>query len=293
MKIPLPILCESQRNEKTVETQTLINSGAGGNFLHHDFANKHRINLLPLDTPIIPWNFNGTLNIGGKITHYVYVDILFDDQKIGTKLLVTNIGKNDLILGLPWLKENNLQINWKTERMELTKLTHKEQIAAAIKRDRERWTKKTLKKEPLKTKDEETPIAIMATMHQEQVTNKEELWIIIKTGVAQELAQKEAKKQKTKTLEETIPSELMDYCDVFDKKKAEQSPEPWPWDYCYNFFPCTILFSHSFLLFLSIASSWLTSFHMILFFDSSLFITLCSMLHISRYINPVEYLVVP
>ena len=106
MNIPLSILCESQRNEKTIETQTLIDSGAGGDFLHQDFATKHRINLLPLDTPIIPWNIDGTLNIGGKITHYVYVDILFDDRRIGM-LLVTNIGKNNLILGLPWLKKNN------------------------------------------------------------------------------------------------------------------------------------------------------------------------------------------
>ena len=37
-------------------------------------------------------------------------------------------------------------------------------------------------------------------MEQEQKTNDEELWINIKTRVAQELAQKEAKKQKTKTL---------------------------------------------------------------------------------------------
>ena len=111
MNIPLPILCESQRNEKTVETQTLIDSGAGGDFLHYNFAAKHRINLLPLDTPIIPWNVDGMLNIGGKITHYIYVDILFDDRRIGTKLLVINIGENNLIPGLPWLKENNLQID--------------------------------------------------------------------------------------------------------------------------------------------------------------------------------------
>ena len=89
MNIPLLILCESQRNEKTVETQTLIDSGAGGDFLHQDFSTKHRIDLLPLDTPIIPRNIDGTLNIGGKITNYIYVDILFDDQRIGTKLLVT------------------------------------------------------------------------------------------------------------------------------------------------------------------------------------------------------------
>ena len=103
MNISLPILCKSQRNEKAIETQTLIDSGARGDFLHQDFANKHRINLLPLDTPIIPQNVNGTLNTGGKITHYVYINILFDDQRMGTKLLVTNIEKNNLILGLPWL----------------------------------------------------------------------------------------------------------------------------------------------------------------------------------------------
>ena len=104
MNIPLPILCESQRNKKTVETQTLIDSGAGGDFLHQDFATKHRIDLLPLDTLIIPWNIDGMLNIGGKITHYIYIDILFDDWRIGGKLLVTNIRKNDLILGLPCSK---------------------------------------------------------------------------------------------------------------------------------------------------------------------------------------------
>ena len=99
--------------------------------------------------------------------------------------------------------------------MELTELTHKEQIAATMRRDRERQAKKTLKKEqPLEKKNEETPIAIVTTMEQEQKTNEEELWINVKTGVAQELAQKEAKKQKTKTLEEMIPSELMDYCDI-------------------------------------------------------------------------------
>ena len=34
-----------------------------------------------------------------------------------------------------------------------------------------------------------------------------------------------------------IPLELMDYWDVFDKKKAEQFPEPRPWDHAINFKP--------------------------------------------------------
>ena len=86
-----------------------------------------------------------------------------------------------------------------------------------------------------------------------------------------------------------------------------------PFGYTYKptssvlrFSPYNTLFSHSFLLFLkhsltsfyilyfsltlsfffsSIASLWLTSFHMILSSDSCLFITLCSMLRFTRYIN--------
>ena len=84
MKFFLPILCESQRNKKTIETQTLVNNRAGGDFLHQDFAIRHKINLLPLDTLIILQNIDGTLNKGGKITYYVYVDILFNNQRIGT-----------------------------------------------------------------------------------------------------------------------------------------------------------------------------------------------------------------
>ena len=92
--------------------------------------------------------------------------------------------------------------------MELTELTHKERIAAAMRKDRERWAKKALKKEqPLKKTNKETPIAILTTMEQEQKTNKEELWINIKTGVAQELAQKEAEKQKTHGLPRCLQQE--------------------------------------------------------------------------------------
>ena len=82
MNISLPILCESQRNKKTIETQTLIDSGAGGNFLYKDFATQYQIDLTPLEVPIILQNIDGTLNIGEKITHYILIDIIFDDQKL-------------------------------------------------------------------------------------------------------------------------------------------------------------------------------------------------------------------
>jgi hypothetical protein len=41
MQLSLPILCESQKKQKTVEAQTLVDSGAGGDFLHEKFVKEH------------------------------------------------------------------------------------------------------------------------------------------------------------------------------------------------------------------------------------------------------------
>ena len=122
MQLSLSILCEGQKKQQTVETQTLVDSGAGGDFLHKKFAKKHRIDLHPLDQPVFPRNVDGTLNAAGKMTHDALIDIIFDDRKLRTKLLVRNIGGNDL---MPWLKECNPIIDWQTGRMELPSRTRK------------------------------------------------------------------------------------------------------------------------------------------------------------------------
>ena len=158
------------------------------------------------------------------------LDIVFDDRKLRTKLLVTNIGGNNLILGMPWLKECNPTIDWKTGRMELPSRTRKEQLAEAIRKTKER--RKT--QETLKTREEQRPLkpGIVLAM-----LEFEEMWINAKTNVAQELAMKETEKQKPKTMEELIPPELMDYRNVFDKKEAERFPESRSWDHAIDLKP--------------------------------------------------------
>jgi hypothetical protein len=79
MDISLSILCKSQRNAKTVETHALIDSRTKEDILYQNFVNHHQIDLLSLKTPIIPQKGDGTLNISGKITHYIYVNIIFNN----------------------------------------------------------------------------------------------------------------------------------------------------------------------------------------------------------------------
>jgi hypothetical protein len=79
MHLSLPISSWVQGTEKTTETQTLIDSGAEGNFLNKDFAEKNKIDLIPLKRPTVPQNVDGMLNLARKITHLAKVNISFDD----------------------------------------------------------------------------------------------------------------------------------------------------------------------------------------------------------------------
>ena len=49
----------------------------------------------------------------------------------------------------------------------------------------------------------------------------EELWINAKTNISQTLAIQETADKKEKTLEEMVPTELLDYKDIFNKVMAE------------------------------------------------------------------------
>lgn len=61
-----------------------------------------------LPHPIPIWNVDGTPNSGGSITAH-RVDA------------ITDIGSHDLILGFPWLQSHNLEINWETCAVSMTR----------------------------------------------------------------------------------------------------------------------------------------------------------------------------
>ena len=60
MSLCLPIAFRAQDTERITETNTLIDSGAGGNFLNKEFAERHGIQLRKLDRPTYPRNVDGT-----------------------------------------------------------------------------------------------------------------------------------------------------------------------------------------------------------------------------------------
>src|SRR5258708_6131701 len=76
----LPIELRSEQTSKPVAITTLIDSGAQGNFISHNFAAKHGYQQIPLPQPIPLGNVDGTKNQHGDITSYIQIDSIIDGR---------------------------------------------------------------------------------------------------------------------------------------------------------------------------------------------------------------------
>ena len=119
MRIIIPIESKTTKENKTIDTPVLLDTGAGGNFMNKNYTKWNNIILYPLDKPIIPRNVDGSLNQEGEITHYTWVRAKLNRRPSLVPLLVTNLGAQDIIFGLPWFKEHSPQIEWSTGNIKL------------------------------------------------------------------------------------------------------------------------------------------------------------------------------
>lgn len=60
------------------------------------------------------FNIDGTPNQAGSINDFACLAMTVDGHKHWVDVLITNLGGEDLILGLPWLRRLNPAIDWST-----------------------------------------------------------------------------------------------------------------------------------------------------------------------------------
>ena len=87
----------------------MIDCGAGGKFIDQSYARYFEVKKL--DQPHRVYNVDGTENKKGTIRSYVNLSFTIDDRRFTEHLLVTGLGRQKIILGLPWLMEHNLKID--------------------------------------------------------------------------------------------------------------------------------------------------------------------------------------
>jgi len=104
-----------------ITVKVLLDSGATGILIDWRMAAKHGFRLQKLKRPITVRNVDGTNNSTGAITHQVEVNMYYKGHIERIRMDVCDLGKTEVILGMPWLQAYNPEINWETGEVKMTK----------------------------------------------------------------------------------------------------------------------------------------------------------------------------
>ena len=110
-EVTVKIGLKQKEEEEGVVTEVLLNSEATGLVMSEEFARKHKFRRTKLERPVYVRNVDGTLNYAGPIMDTVKVEIFFKGHKERTSIDVIGGQKWSVILGMPWLRCHNLEID--------------------------------------------------------------------------------------------------------------------------------------------------------------------------------------
>ena len=108
LRFPVKLLIGKQ----TVETTTLIDFGATGNFIDLGLLSLVNFPLKKLSQPIRAFNVDSSLNKRGTIMWKASTRMLLSKEPENIELMIVGLGRRQIILGMPWLKTWNPRIDW-------------------------------------------------------------------------------------------------------------------------------------------------------------------------------------
>jgi len=103
---------EKLESHEEVAVKALLDSGATGLFMDTTFAREKGFKMERMKNPLLVKNVDGTVNVGGAITHQVKCNMFFQGHVERVRIDVCNLGKTKVILGMLWLAAHNPEIDW-------------------------------------------------------------------------------------------------------------------------------------------------------------------------------------
>jgi len=220
----------------------LIDSGAGGTFIDKKFTKQNEIALIPIGKKIQIFNADGTENNSGTIESCIWLKIQMGKKKISIRFLVTELGKDKMILGLPWLKQYNPKIDWNTGKVDIDSIHMENTFSRMFMRSVELARMEVIKpwprpniEEVFETLPDNGPI--LENLIESSLENEDEIWIRAKTSIFQGLAHQHIDdKAKVK-----LPEAYAEYRTVFEKEASERMLKWKTWNHAIdlktNFIP--------------------------------------------------------
>ena len=210
-----------------------VSPDTGGKFIDQNFAKKEQLETKDLEKPLVAYNVDGTLNKTGTIRKYVELPMIINGRRTMEQLFVTGLGKLKIILGFPWLNEQNPVIDWTLGMVsfpEKRKINWKQIIGSKNSKasleeedDEDEWKNRTINW----LNEDETSILLATLMGQMET----DIWINAKTNLAMDMAIEANLKKKDVPVKELVPPEYHEFLDVFNEDKANRFPESRKWDH--------------------------------------------------------------
>src|SRR5215471_21792583 len=105
--------------------KALLDCGASGLFANQKYIDWEQLNTRKLSEPIVVRNVDGTPNEARPIKEVLDIVLRYNGHSERATFAVTEIGDQDLILGLPWLREHNPEVDWETGEVKMSRCPSK------------------------------------------------------------------------------------------------------------------------------------------------------------------------
>ena len=215
-EVTVKIGLKQEEEEEGVVTEVLLDSGATGLVMSKEFARKHKFKRTELERPVHVRNVDGTFNYMGPIVDTVKVEIFFKGHKERTLIDVMGGQKWSVILGMPWLRCHNPEINWRTGEVKMTRCW--DECGKKWKTGRQMkpgWQKQEEREEKERRRPTIEEEKMIARIVEEKENEQEDLI-------------------ELRATEEMVPRRFHKYLKVFEKKDSERMLTKKIWDHAID-----------------------------------------------------------
>jgi hypothetical protein len=205
-KNALEISFDFQTYMAKVEETALVDSGAMENFIDKGTVKWLQLGTKVLSPPRPVFNVDRTHKKAGTINETIHLYVTLGDMEQRLQFYVTNLGKDRMILGYPWLKTFNPEIDWAAAKMKgrlkvettMSKAQRTKHMALCLCRIA------TENATPMITNLNELQSHAQNIIQSDEIHTSDTGEQIQKTTIAQQMAEKAYDPTKVNT-EETIP----------------------------------------------------------------------------------------
>jgi len=205
-------------------------------------------------TPV--FNVDGSPNEAGQISEVVDVVLRYKTHSERTLLAVSNLGKQNMILGYTWLKDHNLEVNWQTGEVQMNRCPPRCEGCRAIRKEQASRRKTEVRAVNVcrsgpppeyveDSEEDKTPLRIFGVEYEQgdrlfmtRILSEPVAEDLRATStISQKLAEGARRASETRKGLLTLPDCAKGFESVFAKEDFDILPEHRQWDHAIELIP--------------------------------------------------------